>query len=57
MKSSDILLVLVCNLFSIVCAMGAVYVALAGISGWGWFLFVGLIATATPHYNSNREEK
>jgi hypothetical protein len=38
------LIILICTLPSIACAVGAILLALNGISGWGWFIFIALIS-------------
>lgn len=38
-------MILFANLASVACVVGAIYLASLGISGWGWFLFVGLMCT------------
>jgi hypothetical protein len=38
------LFVLIISLPSITCAVGAILLALNGIAGWGWFLFIALIS-------------
>lgn len=35
------------NIFSVVCAVGAVVVICLGKDGWGWLLFVGLLGFVT----------
>lgn len=42
------LMMLACNLVSLAAVIGAAALAKAGIAGWGWFLFVALIAFNTP---------
>lgn len=42
-----ILTILVLNLTSMICALGAVYVASRGQDGWGWMLFVAVILATT----------
>jgi hypothetical protein len=39
----QILVILACTIPSIACVVGAVVLALNGIGGWGWFLFIALI--------------
>jgi hypothetical protein len=34
------LFLLICSLPSIACVVGAIILALNGIAGWGWFLFI-----------------
>lgn len=36
-------IVIAANVFSIICAIVAAYMALNKIEGWGWFLFVAVI--------------
>jgi len=33
------------NLFSIICALAALYLAVSDYSGWGWFLLVALMCS------------
>jgi hypothetical protein len=41
----DILIILlICNLSSIACVVGAILLALNGIGGWGVFLLIALIS-------------
>jgi hypothetical protein len=42
------LLLFFSNLTSIACVIGAIFLALHGIAGWGWFL---LIAVMTATYS------
>jgi hypothetical protein len=35
---------------SSICIGGAVYMAVNGISGWGWFLFVGVLVLGVLEY-------
>jgi len=30
-----------------ICMVGAVALAMGGVSGWGWFLFVGLLVSVS----------
>lgn len=39
----DFFIVLVIFTSSIACVIGAILLALNGISGWGWFLFVAVL--------------
>jgi hypothetical protein len=36
----------ICNLGAVACVVCAATLALNGIGGWGWFLFVGLMMTS-----------
>lgn len=36
------------NVFSIICVLSAVVLACLQISGWGWFLIVGVICAVVP---------
>ena len=40
----DTLIILICTLPSIALAVGAILLALNGIGGWGWFIFISLIS-------------
>jgi hypothetical protein len=40
------LLLLICNLPAVACVIFSGILALHGIPGWGWFLFVGLMTTS-----------
>jgi hypothetical protein len=37
------LILLFCSLPSLACAIGAIVLALHGIGGWGWFLFIAVM--------------
>ncbi len=39
---------LAANLASLACVIGAIFLAHAGIAGWGWFLAVGLLLSSSP---------
>lgn len=39
-------LLLFSNLTSLACAIGAIYLASLGITGWGWFLFDAMMTTS-----------
>lgn len=39
----ETLLILICTLPSIACAVGAILLALNNIDGWGWFIFSTLL--------------
>lgn len=41
------LVVLLANLASIIMAVGAVWIAVEGLDGWGWFIFAALCLGAT----------
>lgn len=41
------LTLLLANLSSVACVIGAVILALHGIAGWGWFLLVALLLHTT----------
>jgi hypothetical protein len=49
------LLILVSNLASLSCVVGAILLALNGITGWGWFLFIALI-TIHSYSSSNSSD-
>jgi hypothetical protein len=40
----ETLIILICTLPSIACAVGAILLALNSIGGWGWFLLIALIS-------------
>jgi hypothetical protein len=48
MKNS--LTIIGANLFSIICALAAVYMAVNHIVGWGWFLFVAVITISSFNF-------
>ncbi len=35
------------NIVALACVVSAAFLALHGIPGWGWFLFVGVLMCAT----------
>lgn len=35
------------GLISVVCILGAIYLAAVGIGGWGWFIFAAIITHAS----------
>ena len=39
--------ILIANLASLACVIGAIYLASTGTNGWGWFLFTSVILMAT----------
>lgn len=39
----DIAILILCQIPSIICAVGAVYLASKSKEGWGWFLFLALL--------------
>ena len=39
---------------AVICVGGAVYLAANGLSGWGWFLFVGCIIGGSYSYKEGR---
>lgn len=41
----DIIIAFLCLLPCIVCMVGAILMAINGVHGWGWVLFVGLAVT------------
>jgi len=41
------LLLFLSNLTSIACVIGATFLALHGIAGWGWFLLVAFLCYTT----------
>jgi hypothetical protein len=46
------LILLLANLTSVACVIGGIILALHGIAGWGWFLFMsGLLYTS---YSSSK---
>jgi hypothetical protein len=47
-----VLLLLASNLTSLACAVGAILLALNGIAGWGWFLFIAAM-TISSYSSSN----
>jgi hypothetical protein len=42
------------NLTSLACAVGAIYLAALGITGWGWFLFAAIMTTS--YFSSSNKE-
>ena len=50
-------LLLVLNLTSMVCALGAVRLAYMGIEGWGWFLVVTVLCATTSVRSRDIEEE
>jgi hypothetical protein len=51
MSVNTVLLALVLTLPGSICALGAVYLAAHGVTGWGWFLVIAGIS-ATVSYKS-----
>jgi len=50
-------LLLLSNPLSISLGIGAVYMAINHVNGWGWFLFAALISMYTFHFNEiNKKE-
>jgi hypothetical protein len=47
--------ILIANIPSILCIVAAVYMAIQGIKGWGWLIFVALIFGHT--LGKSEEEK
>jgi hypothetical protein len=43
------------NFLPIICVVAAIILAYNGLSGWGWFLFVGLLTFVAP--KSEEEDK
>jgi phage tail protein X len=41
------LILLLANLSSIACVIGAIILAFHGIAGWGWFLFLAVLLHTT----------
>jgi hypothetical protein len=41
-------MILIGNIPAMICAGSAFYMAINGISGWGWFLFVALLFGVGP---------
>jgi hypothetical protein len=50
-RMNPTLLLLVSNLTSLACVVGAILLAINGISGWGWFLAIALFTTS--YYTSS----
>jgi len=48
---------IVLNLLSIVLVAGGIYLAMQGISGWGWLVFLGAAQGVTVELNSNKDKK
>ena len=46
------LILLLANLSSIACVIGATILAFHGIAGWGWFLFVAVLLQS--YYSSSK---
>lgn len=46
----DVALLVIANSASLASIVAAGYLAAHGKDGWGWFLFVGVICTATLKY-------
>jgi hypothetical protein len=46
------LILLLANLSSIACVIGATILAFHGIAGWGWFLFVAVLLQS--YYKSSK---
>ncbi len=46
------LILLLANLSSVACVIGAIILALHGIAGWGWFLFLAVLLHTT--YRSSK---
>jgi len=40
----DTIIILICTLPSIALAVGAIFTALSGVSGWGWFLLAAILS-------------
>lgn len=39
----DTIIILICTLPSIALAVGAIFTALSGVSGWGWFIAAAIL--------------
>ena len=52
----DIALVILFLLPCCLCVLGAVYIAVTGSDGWGWFLFVAVLLGSVK-YNSTGASK
>lgn len=46
---------LIANIATIICVSFACYLAVKGIDGWGWFLFVGVLLGTVPKSNKSDE--
>lgn len=44
------------NLAALVCIGGGIYLAANGKDGWGWFLFVGMLCSASVTFKSSKNE-
>ena len=49
---SHALILLLVNLPSIACVIGATILAFHGIAGWGWFLFIAVLLQS--YYSSSK---
>ena len=50
-------LILISNVLSIVLGIGAIYLAISGIKGWGWFLLCAILTYSFISEKSVNQEK
>ena len=50
------LLLFFSELTSIACVIGATFLALHGIAGWGWFLLIAVMTTTTSYKAFNKND-
>lgn len=42
-----IIMIFVCLIPAIICSCASVYLAVLGVDGWGWFLFVAVLMSSS----------
>lgn len=57
MTFSKILFTLICNIPTILCVLGAIYIMTQQKEGWGWLLFVAVLLSSTVNFTSSEKNK